>query len=205
MADLFTSFPINPGFQAVNFKVNTPGQTSETFSGKFRRVGFGISYYSFEVQYPQMTPIDSGTVQGFVAQAFGPQLSFEIVIPKVSYSKLGNLQTDSNVFTTTPLSAGAKSVSITNAGANRFILAAGDFFKFSNHSKVYMCVSPCQADPSGNATLFFSGGCVRPVPGSTPLTITAVPFTCVLDNDLQEWTVGTGGITSMSLSMREVW
>ena len=207
MADIATSFPTSPSFQAVNFKVNTPSQTSETFSGKFRRVGFGVSYYSFEVQYPQLTPIEGGTVTGFVAQAFGPQLSFSIVLPEVSYSKLTSLQTTNTIYTNTagPVLAGNKSISIRNAGANQYILAAGDFFKFSNHSKVYMCVSPCQADGSGNATLYFSGGLVADVPNGTALTITAVPFTCALDNDLQEWTVGFGGMTSMSLSMREVW
>jgi hypothetical protein len=207
MADLTTSFPTSPSFQAVNFKLNTPSQTSETFSGKFRRVGFGVSYYSFEVQYPQLTPIEGGTVIGFVAQAFGPQLSFSIVLPEVSYSKLTSLQTTNIIYTNTAGSilVGNKSISVRNAGANQYILAAGDFFKFSNHSKVYMCVSPCQADGSGNATLFFSGGLVADVPNGTALTITAVPFTCALDNDLQEWTVGFGGMTSMSLSMREVW
>ena len=205
MADLLTSFPTSPSFAAVNFKVTTPSQTSETVSGKIRRVGFGISYYSWEVQYPQLLPIDAGTVQGFVAQAFGPQLSFNIVLPKVSYSKLGSLQTGSSVYTTGSVASGAKSVNITNAGANAYVLAAGDFFKFANHSKVYMCVSPCQANSSGNATLYFSGGSVAALPSGLGLTITAVPFTAILADDLQEWSVGSGGMTSMSLSMREIW
>jgi hypothetical protein len=205
MADISSTFPTTPSFRAVNFKVNTPSQTTETFSGKIRRVGFGISYYSFEVEYGNLTPIDAGTVQGFVAQTFGPQLSFEILLPEISYSKLSTLQTSRNVYSSGQTAAGAKSVSVTNATPGDFILAAGDMFKFLNHSKVYMCVAPCQADLSGNATLFFSGGLVSNVPNLTPLIITAVPFTCVLDNDLQEWTVGAGGITSMSLSMREVW
>jgi hypothetical protein len=205
MADLASTFPTNPSFQAVNFKLNTPSQTSETFSGKIRRIGFGVSYYSFEVQYPQLTPLEAGTVHGFVAQAFGPQLSFNILLPEISYSKLGSTQTVGDCFTTATISRGAKSVAIRGAAPNDWILAAGDFFRFNNHSKVYMCVSPCRADGSGNATLFFSGSVVENVPTGTGLIISAVPFNCILDSDEQEWSIVFGGMTSMSLAMREVW
>ncbi len=49
------TFPSSPGFQAVNFKINTPTLTSETLSGKKRRVGMGHSYYTFTVKFPNQT------------------------------------------------------------------------------------------------------------------------------------------------------
>jgi hypothetical protein len=203
MSDLFTQFPDEVSFQAVSFQVNTPTQSTETFSGKTRRVGMGVSYYSWEVKYPNLLPIDAGTVNGFVAQAFGPQFSFEIILPEISYSKAPN-QT-----TTVPRSSqsrpiGATSITLTNCGATKNVLAAGDFFKFANHSKVYMCVSPCVSDSSGNATLFFSCPLVSAVPNNSNVTITNVPFTAILTEDVQKFDVGFGGITTMSLAMREV-
>jgi hypothetical protein len=204
MADLATQFPASPSFTSVNFKTNTPTQMTNTMSGKLRRVGQGVSYYSWEVNYPQMTRLEAGSVKGFVAQALGPQFSFEIVLPRLSYSALTD-QTSSTPRTSASMSIGATNVTLTNCGANKNVLAAGDYFKFNNGTKVYMCVSPCTSDSSGNATLYFSGPSVKAVPISTNLTITAVPFTAIFAEEAQEFDVGFGGITSMSLSMREVW
>jgi len=204
MADLATQFPTTPSFESVNFRVNTPTQITNTMTGKLRRVGMGVSFYSWEVKYPQLTPLDSGTVRGYVAQALGPQFSFEIILPKISYTKLTG-QTATIPRTSQAISIGATNVTLTNCGANGKVLAAGDFFKFSNHSKVYQCVAPCTANGSGNATLFFSGPAVSAVSNSTNLTITAVPFTAVFAEEAQEFEFGYGGITSISLSMREVW
>jgi hypothetical protein len=93
---------------------------------------------------------------------------------------------------------------LANCGVSKNVLAAGDFFKFANHSKVYMCVSPCVSNSSGVATLFFSCPLVSAVPNNTNLTITNVPFTAILTEDVQKFDVGFGGITTMSLAMREV-
>jgi hypothetical protein len=68
-----------------------------------------------------------------------------------------------------------------------------------------MVTAPCVSDSSGNATLFFSCPLVQAIPLSTNLTITSVPFTAILTEDAQKFDVGYGGITQMSLSMREVW
>ncbi len=203
MADLATQFPSFPSFQTVNFRINTPSLSSQTLSGKFRRVGMNVSYYSWTVKYSNLMPIDSGTVLGYTAQAFGPQFSFEIILPKVSYTRIYN-QTTSTVTTATQCNIGGNSVQIQTAN-NANVLGAGDFFKFANHSKVYQCVSPCIADGAGRATLYFSGPAVSLVPNGTAMTINAVPFTAVLAEDVQEFETGVGGITSLSLAMREVW
>jgi hypothetical protein len=203
MADL-GQYPTNPSFEAVNFKINTPTIVSETLSGKARRVGMGVSYYTFTVKHPNMTPVDAGQITGFVSQCFGPQLSFTIVLPEISYTKSTNAPT-TTVTVATNAAIGVKQVSVSGAGNAKTVLKAGDFFKFSNHSKVYMCVSDCVSNSGGAATLFFSGSLVAAVTTSTTLTLTAVPFTMILADDLQEFDVGVGGITTMSLDMREVW
>lgn len=204
MADLATQYPASPSFQSINFTTNTPTQISNTMSGKLRRVGMGVSFYSWEVSYPSLNRLDAGTVKGFLAQALGPQFSFEIVLPRLSYSALTN-QTASVPRTSATAAIGSTSVTLTNCGANGQVLAAGDYFKFNNGTKVYQCVAPCTANGSGNATLFFSCPLVAAVPSNTNLTITAVPFTAVLAEEAQEYDAGFGGITSMSVMMREVW
>ena len=202
MADLATQYPADPSFESINFKTVTPTQVTGTMSGKVRRIGMGVSYYTWEVKYPNLSRIEAGTVKGYLAQALGPQFSFEIVLPKLSTSALA-VQTSSVPRTSATAAIGSINVTLTNCGANANVLAAGDFFKFANHTKVYMCVAPCIANGSGNATLFFSGPLVVAVPSSTNVTITNVPFTAILAAPEQEFDVGYGGISSMSVSMRE--
>jgi hypothetical protein len=204
MADLATQYPSSPSFEAVNFRSNTPTQSTQTMSGKTRRLGLGVTFYSFEVKYPQLTRLQAGTVKGYLAQALGPQFSFEIVLPTISYSALDNQNATTPAVRTT-MSQGATSVQLQNCGATKNVLAAGDFFKFNSGTKVYQCVAPCTSDASGFATLFFSGPAVVAVSAGTNLTITAVPFTCILADESQEWEAGIGGMTAMSVSMREVW
>jgi hypothetical protein len=204
MADLATQYPASPSFESINFKTNTPTQSSVSMSGKIRRVGMGVSFYSWEVKYPNLSRLDAGTVKGYLAQALGSQFSFEIVLPKLSYSALAS-QTSSTprAFSTTAI--GATSVVLSGCGNTQSVLAAGDYFKFNNHTKVYQCVAPCTSNSSGAATLYFSGPLTSQVPAGTYLTITAVPFTAILAEEAQEFDIGYGGITSMSVSMREVW
>jgi hypothetical protein len=205
MADITGSqYPTYPSFTSVNFKTYTPAQTSTSFSGKMRRVSLGVSYYTWEVKYPSLVALDAGTVTGFLGQTLGQTFSFEIILPKISYSKSTN-PPSTTVRTTGATAIGAKQVSLTNCGNTKTVLAAGDYFKFNNHSKVYMCVAPCTSSAGGTATLYFTCPLVAAVPSSTDLTITAVPFTAICSEDVQEFSTGIGGITSMSVAMREVW
>ena len=202
MADLAFQYPTNPTFQSVKFQSITPAQVSETFTGKTRRVGLGVTYYAWEVVYPNLLPLEAGQVKGYLAQTFGQQYSFEIVLPNISYSSLVD-QTTTIPVTDGALTAGATSVALTNCGANKNVLAAGDFFKFNNHTKVYMVTTACTSNSSGEATLYFSSACQSAVPDNTALTITAVPFTAIVEDPEQEFSVGIGGITNITVKMRE--
>jgi len=204
MADISSQYPTSPIFNAVTISSNTPTLATETFSGKTRRVGQGHTFYSWQVKYPTVTDRDAGVVEGFLAQTFGSLLSFEIVLPEVSYSKSNNPPSTVPA-TTASYTAGAKSVALDNCGANKEVLFAGDFFKFASHSKVYQAVATCTSNGSGIATLYFAGSLVSSVGNDTNLTITAVPFTAHLVNSVQKFDVGIGGLTNISVDMRETW
>jgi hypothetical protein len=204
MADLATPFPASPSYQSVNFKINTPTQTTESFTGKVRRTGLGVSFYSWEIKYGNLTPQQYGTVAGFVARTLGQQYSFEIILPKISYTKAAN-QTTFVPTLSAAASVGATSVSLTGCGAGKNVLAAGDFFKFTGQPKVYMAVDNCVSNGSGVATLYFSCPLQTAIASGTSIVIDAVPFTAILAEDMQQFDVGIGGITSVSLQMREVW
>jgi len=196
------TYPMTSGFNAVNFKINTPVIKTTTISGKTRRVAQGHSFYTFTGKYNNLSKYDTGPIIGFVSQQYGSYSSFQITLPELSYSKLGTQnQTATTVTTSAAAIAGADSVAITGVASGKYLLRAGDFFKFANHSKVYMCaVSWVSGQP-----LYFSGSLVADVPSGTALVINAVPFTVILDGEVQQYDTGIGGIVQMSLDFREVW
>lgn len=194
------TYPASPSFNAINFKINTPTLVTQTTSGKSRRVGMGHSFYSFTVKYNNITRYDYGPIAGFIAEQYGPLESFQIVLPELSYSKVGN-QTTSTVTTSASVLAGVDNVAVTGVTSGKNLLRAGDFFKFSNHSKVYMCTTTWT---SGNP-LYFSGSLVKDVPSGTSIVYNAVPFTVLLENNVQQFDTGIGGITQIQLDMRETW
>jgi hypothetical protein len=194
------TFPTSPGFEAVNFTINTPTLTSETISGKKRRVGMGHSFYTFTVKFPNQTAYNMGPVLGFVAAQYGQLDNFSIVLPEISYTKNTSLGSIS-VVTSGAKAIGDNSVNISGIASGDQFLLAGDFIKFANHSKVYMVT----ADWVSGQPLFFSGSLVSAVPSGTQIIFNAVPFNVILDNDVQQFDVGFGGITTMQLDMREVW
>ena len=198
------TYPAAPAFEAVNFKVNTPSIISETLVGKTRRVGSGVSFYTFSAKYSNIAAYDFGPIIGFQAAQLGQLDNFSIVLPEVSYSKSPNPPSTTPA-TSASLTIGQNSVTLSNCGASKTVLAAGDFFKFANHTKVYMAVQDCISSAGGTATLTFSCPVVAAVPSATNLTITAVPFNVILDNEVQEYSVGYGGISTMTVDFREVW
>lgn len=200
------TYPSTPEFANVNFKINTPVQTTETVNGRKRRAGFGTSYYTFTGTYPTLPRSSLTPVLAFIAKQYGQVESFQIVIPELSYSQAAdNAQAVGNAKVKTAASKGAFSVALKGLGANKQVFKAGDVFKFANHTKVYTVTDDVTSNGSGEATLFFSGKLVQNVVVDELLTITAVPFTVMLDQDVDEFSVGLGGLTTLEVSFREVW
>jgi hypothetical protein len=202
------TYPSSPAFNSVNFKINTPVLRTQTISGKSRRVAMGHSFYTFTAKYNNISKYDTGPVIGFIAEQYGSLERFQIVLPEISYSKLGSNQTTTTVTTTAAVSAGVDHVSVTGVTSGKYLLRAGDYFKF-NHptdptnlwTKVYMCTTSWVT----GQPLYFSGSLVDDIPSGTSLTINAVPFTVILDGEVQQYDTGIGGIVQLSLDFRETW
>jgi len=202
------TYPSSPSFQAVDFRINSPGKISESFSGKIRRISAGTQYYSFGVQYPNIVARDFGPVAAFIARQYGSYDSFQIVLPEISYPKGNNYSFigTPQVASASALAVGTSSIPCNNFGgaSKTEVLRAGDFIKFANHNKVYMVVENVNTNSSSEATITINPGLTQTVPIGTLLTTTAVPFTVVMEEFQQEYSVSFGGITTMTLSMREV-
>jgi hypothetical protein len=197
------TFPTQPGFATTNFQIVNPAQTSQTFGGKMRRAGMGTSFYTFTASFPPMTRPQAAPIIGFLSAQYGQLESFQILLPEESYPR-------ANYTGATPrvgLQAlpGVKQVTVSNVSPNQTILRSGDFFKFQSHSKVYMAIADCTADAGGVATLNFAGSLVRGVSVNDSIIVTAVPFTVVLNNQIQEYEVGLDRTYRLEVDMREVW
>jgi len=194
------TYPSSPAFNTVSFKINTPVIKTVTNSGLTRRTAQGHSFYTWTAKYNNVPKYEMGPVIGFIGQQYGSLETFQIVLPEISYSKVPN-QTTTTVTTSTTATAGTDSVSVAGVATGTNLLRAGDYFKFANHSKVYMCsVTWTTGQP-----LYFSGSLVTDVPSGTAITYNAVPFTVILDGEVQTYDTGIGGIVQMSIDMREAW
>ena len=128
------------------------------------------------------------------------------MLPRISYNKAADYaQAVGNAKVKTAAAKGVYQVVLKALGANKTVIKAGDFFKFNGHSKVYMCTDDVVSSAGGEATIFFSGKLVVNVAVDEVLTINAVPFTVILDQDADEFTVANGGMTNIEVSFREVW
>lgn len=202
-------YPQNPGFESVDFQINTPSQTVESFNGIQRRIGMNIQFYTFTARYNNVTRRDFLTVQAFLSRQSGPVDSFQIILPEISYSRGVNRALAGIPLVRAPgAKAGEKTMEITGLTPNvNEILRRGDMIRFNNafHTKCYMLVDDVNTNSQGQAVLNFSGGLVRDVPAGTQLIYDAVPFTVCLDSAVQEYSVSYGGISTMEVGFREVW
>lgn len=82
--------------------------------------------------------------------------------------------------------------------------ASFDSTKWQLHSKVYMAIADCVSNAGGNATLDFAGGLMLPLSSDAKLNVTAVPFTVMMTNSIQEYEVGLDRMYSMEIDVREV-
>jgi hypothetical protein len=81
------------------------------------------------------------------------------------------------------VTAGAHSLSVDGWTINTTVLKAGDFFKFANHTKVYVTTADVVSDGTGLAAMAFEPGLVANVADNEGITHTNVPFTVASQND----------------------
>ena len=204
-------------FEAVDFQIVSPTLTTESFSGKVRRIGQGHQYYTFGLKMPPLTPYQFGPVIAFITKQYGQVDSFTVSLPEISFNTGQNaasigtpvvggyyLQAGNLITSAPPL--GYKNVQIKGMTPNRLqVLRAGDFFRFAGHTKVYMATDDLNSDGGGVGILNFSGGLVASPPVNQGIFTNDVKFTVILDSDIQEYSLGYGGMTQYSFNCREVW
>ena len=192
------AFPTSPKPRSIRIKSITPNMVSETHSMKRQVRQRGAHRWVIEASYPAMTREQFAPLWAFVVAQKGQYSTFDYVPEGISNSS-GNLV---GTLVSGVASAGASTIaSIT--GLQSGLLKAGDFIKFSGHSKVYMLTADIETE-SGFSTINIEPPLSQSVSSDDTIISENVPFKMALSQDQQETSININSMHSFELFLNEV-
>ncbi len=162
----------------------------------------GGQRWLFKAIYPPLARADLDSIYAFSVAQRGQYEKFTWV-PKT-------IGTTRGITSESPVVDGALAVGVNAAAVDGLtastsnILRAGDFFKFSGHTKVYMVTSDMTSDGSGDATLNFSPKLSTAVANNETITTSSVPFQVAFQSDNRQFTTDRTGYYSYEVNLVEV-
>tara|TARA_Y100001951_G_scaffold98664_1_gene99742 strand:- start:1267 stop:1869 length:603 start_codon:yes stop_codon:yes gene_type:complete len=196
------AFPANPKASAVNIKSIEPTLVSVTQNLKRQVRRRGGQRWLLDVEFPPMTRSEFAPIYAFAMKQQGQFETFTYIPPVVSTS-----QGDT---TESPVVDGALAVGVSSAtidgltASESGIMKAGDFFKFSGHSKIYMATADLDADGTSHGTLSFAPNLLNAVANDETITFASVPFTVAFADDVTQFATDTSTLFGFSMSLVEV-
>jgi len=171
-------------FDAINVKSEQRTLVSTTDSGKTFRRQIDGQRWSFTVSYPLMPRSTFAPIQAFIIKQRSQKENFTITFPSYLNAQ-GNENTTINVNGVHAVGDTTIDIDGFHAdGAGR--LKAGDFIKFSGHSKVYMIMADVTSS-SNAATVTIEPPLRSALANDETVTYDSVPFTVYLNSDVQEF------------------
>jgi hypothetical protein len=149
-----------------------------------------------------MTRAEFAPIYAFAMKQQGQFETFTYVPPVISTSQ-GD--TTENPVVDGAVSVGASSATIDGLTASESgIIKAGDFFKFSGHSKVYMATADMDADGTSHATLNFAPNLLNAVANDETITFASVPFTVAFTEDITQFSTDVSSLYGFTMSLAEI-
>ena len=187
------TYPTTPIFSTIGFRSVNYNLSSQSISGRTQVRNIGGQRFEFSAQYTRMTRSEFAPILIFTMAQRGSAETFTIVLPQIS-SKSGDASG-------TILVNGAADIGATTVGVDGVTgtLKAGDMVKFANHSKVYMLT----ADRAGDGNISIQPALRVAVPNDNAVTFDSVPFTVRLNNDVQEFNLGSASLVDYEIDMIE--
>jgi len=199
MSGTFPSTPVASSI-AISSEQNTI--VSVTTSGRRQSRQIDGQKFRLRVTFPPMTRTEFAPIYAFIMKQRSQLESFTYSPPTVS-STLG--VATGSILVNGAISAGATSCSIDGmANSTTGVLKAGDYFRFTGQTKVYMCVSDVNSNGSGQGTLTFEPPLRTAVSDNAVLIYSNVDFTLGLTNDVQEFNIGTENLFQYEVDLIEV-
>ena len=187
------TYPASPIFASVGFKSVYYNLSSQSLSGRTQVRNIGGQRFEFSASYSRLLRSEFTPVLAFVMSQRGMAETFSIVLPEISSTSgtaTGTVRTNG----TSPI--GDKTIAIDGLTG---LLKAGDVIKFASHSKVYMVTQ----DRSGAGDLSIEPGLEAAVANNTVITYNDVPFLVRLNNDIQEYNIGSASLVDFDVDFIE--
>lgn len=211
------TLPIN-SFNKVSIKNNTPTATSISMSGKRQSKQLASQFWTIDCDFATMDRSEINQVMAFLNKQKNSLSSFDVVLPQYSRpfgtlkTAYGYVESTMSVRTAAAISATTVYINMDTMRPSHFTAAgttatgalkAGDFIKFTNHSKVYQLTEDMTVDSSGNGTLTIFPGLYIAQTTSENVTYYDVPFTVFNLENSQEYQLTVGDQASMTLKLHE--
>jgi hypothetical protein len=199
MSGTFPSSPI-PRDVAISSNQNTIVTT--TASGRRQARQIDGQRFRLRLRFPIMTRTEFAPINAFIMKQRSQMESFQYVPPTIDDA----LGVASGVISVNgAISAGVTSVAIDGmANSTSGVFKAGDYFRFTGQTKVYMVMSDVSSNGSGEGTLTFEPPLRDNVADNAVLIYSNVDFTVGLTGDIQEFNISTENYFQYEVDLIEV-
>jgi len=195
-------FPSTPTTRDVVISSQQNTIVSTTSSGRRQARQIDGQRFKLTLRFPIMTRAEFAPIIAFIMKQRSQLESFTYT-PATMEDTLGSAST--TISTNGAVSAGATTASVDGMTVStNGILKAGDFFRFTGQTKVYMAVSDLNSNASGAGTLTFEPPLRTAVSDNTVIIYNNVDFTVGLTSDIQEFNIGTSLYYQYEVDLIEV-
>jgi len=196
------TFPSTPIANSVAISSEQNTIVSVTTSGRRQARQIDGQKFRLRVSFPPMTRTEFAPINAFIMKQRSQLESFTYAPPTIS-TPLG--VASGTILVNGAISAGATSCSIDGmANSTTGVFKAGDYFRFTGQTKVYMVVSDVSSNGSGQGTLTFEPPLRSNVADNAVIIYSGVDFTLGLTNDIQEFNIGTENLFQYEVDLIEV-
>ena len=196
------TFPSSPVANSASISSQQNTIVSTTTSGRRQARQIDGQRFRMTISFPPMSRAEFAPINAFIMKQRSQLESFTYSPPTVSTTlgvATGVIRNDGII------SAGATSCTIDGmANSTTGVFKAGDYFRFTGQTKVYMIVADVSSNGSGSGTLTFEPPLRTAVADNTILIYSSVDFTLGLVADVQEFNIGTENLFQYQLDVIEV-
>ena len=196
------TFPSSPAPRDVAISSNQNTIVTTTASGRRQARQIDGQRFRLRVRFPIMTRAEFAPINAFVMKQRSQMESFQYVPPTIDDA----LGVASGVISVNgAISAGVTSVAIDGmANSTSGVFKAGDYFRFTGQTKVYMVMADVSSNGSGQGTLTFEPPLRANVADNAVLIYSNVDFTVGLTGDIQEFNISTENYFQYEVDLIEV-
>jgi hypothetical protein len=196
------TFPSSPAPRDVAISTNQNTIVTTTASGRRQSRQIDGQRFRLRMRFPIMTRTEFAPINAFVMKQRSQMETFTYSPPTIS-SPLG---VASGVISVNgAILAGVTSVAIDGmANSTSGVFKAGDYFRFTGQTKVYMVMADVSSNGSGAGTLTFEPPLRANVSDNTVLIYSSVDFTVGLTGDIQEFNISTENYFQYEVDLIEV-